>query len=366
MASDETDSAGSEPGSSEKISEIQTRLQRYEALIQNLPHPVFVIDRRGYLTFSNRTFRQTFGYVPSPDSELHVSELLVDEDVELVINCLREMVAHEPEDATPDSLELNAITKTGRTRIFQATLIPLIQQASFEGAATLFQDITLQRRREDVFTVMDRALRHNLRTNVNLITGYLDQLQDEVDDRHHEIFDRVNDAVRWIYKLGDSLRTIQTAVDESVVNETSTGVSSIVEGAISTVRDEHPGGELSVQSSAEGQVYAGKPIQYALENIIENAIEHNDQDPPTAQILVSHALEDEWIEIHVADNGPGIPDMERKIVLGNASVDQLQHGSGLGLWITRWVVDMVDGELEIESNKPRGSVVTLRLPLSED
>jgi signal transduction histidine kinase len=69
----------------------------------------------------------------------------------------------------------------------------------------------------------------------------------------------------------------------------------------------------------------------------------------------------EFVEITVADDGPGIPDIELDVLAENQETP-LKHGSGLGLWLIDWLVDHLDGELTFESREPRGTIVTVRLP----
>ncbi|WP_458189723.1 ATP-binding protein [Haladaptatus sp. NG-WS-4] len=70
------------------------------------------------------------------------------------------------------------------------------------------------------------------------------------------------------------------------------------------------------------------------------------------------------MEITTTDDGPGIPSEEQS-VLSEGRETALQHGSGLGLWLTNWVVGKFGGELTFGANQSRGSVVTIRLPRAE-
>jgi signal transduction histidine kinase len=62
----------------------------------------------------------------------------------------------------------------------------------------------------------------------------------------------------------------------------------------------------------------------------------------------------------VSDNGPGIPQREQEIVTGDRTITQLDHGSGLGLWVAKWIVEDYGGELSFEADEA-GTTVVLRL-----
>lgn len=344
------------PGSDASQSE---QLQRYQAVSEALSEPAVTTDQSGYLTTGNTAFEERFGYVVGEHEGLHLSDVLAEDDVDELIGRLHELVLEDADGR--ERFEVVGITEDGRTRVFEASAQPLPNDGLFAGVALVLRDVTAQTRREEVLSVMDRALRHNLRTNVSLITGHVDLLEAKLGDDHGESLEKVREAAEWMYKLGDSLRTLQTTIETSFASEGRASVEQVIRDAVSSV--DTGGVDVSVNVAADGELEAGRPLSYALEHVVENAVVHNDADEPAVDIWAAHSARDGWVDIHVADNGPGIPEFERQIVLGEQSIDQLQHGSGIGLWLTRWVVEVFDGDLAIDENEPRGSVVTLRLQL---
>jgi sensor histidine kinase regulating citrate/malate metabolism len=68
------------------------------------------------------------------------------------------------------------------------------------------------------------------------------------------------------------------------------------------------------------------------------------------------------VSIEIADNGPGIPDSEWEIIKTGLETP-LQHTSGIGLWILYWSVTAMGGTVERAANEPRGTVLTVEIPL---
>lgn len=66
------------------------------------------------------------------------------------------------------------------------------------------------------------------------------------------------------------------------------------------------------------------------------------------------------VDVTVTDDGPGVPEMERAVVSGETTIDQLNHGQGIGLWFVKWVADRSDGSLVFE-DCAEGAAVTIRL-----
>jgi signal transduction histidine kinase len=75
---------------------------------------------------------------------------------------------------------------------------------------------------------------------------------------------------------------------------------------------------------------------------------------------VSLSTGEESVTVTVADDGPGIPETERRVV-GNGSETPLDHASGLGLWLVTWITRDSGGEVVFEAPEDGGSVVRLVL-----
>ena len=64
-----------------------------------------------------------------------------------------------------------------------------------------------------------------------------------------------------------------------------------------------------------------------------------------------------WVELRVADDGPGIPERERAVVADDHDITQLNHASGMGLWLVRRVVEGYDGRVGFERSEMGESAV---------
>lgn len=96
-----------------------------------------------------------------------------------------------------------------------------------------------------------------------------------------------------------------------------------------------------------------------IEERLEHAVIHSDQNEPA--VFVQLDTEGEMVEIRIADDGPGIPDMDRHVLTEDEEPTALSHGSGLGLWLVHVLVEQSHGNLEVHKNDPRGTVISIRL-----
>jgi len=115
-------------------------------------------------------------------------------------------------------------------------------------------------------------------------------------------------------------------------------------------------------------------LEIVLDNLISNALKHGRSSEPvrvTAEVKADRraVAKRDMLMIRVTDNGRGIPDREIKEIFdpfyrGNVGRDS--HGLGLGLALVRNVMNIMMGNIHIESEQGKGTVATVCLPIPED
>ncbi len=229
-------------------------------------------------------------------------------------------------------------------------------------ADALAERETELREREQRLQVFNRVLRHNLRNDMTVVVNYAEFVAEESDDA------AIRDAAEKIASHGWNLVDMSEkarrvgAGGDGATGPVEVDVVSTVTDAVAEVRDDYPDADVSVETGDEQAVRAVPALDAAVENVCENAVEHNDAHAPEMSVTVESITDDgeEWVRVAVTDDGPGIPDHERA-VLTEGEETALEHGSGLGLWLVHWVVERSDGRLSFAENDPSGSVVRMDL-----
>jgi len=104
-------------------------------------------------------------------------------------------------------------------------------------------------------------------------------------------------------------------------------------------------------------------LQEVFINLISNAIEAMENNPREPQVTIrAAAVDDQEVTIEVIDNGPGVHNLER---IFDAFVTTKEKGMGIGLAVSRSIVEAHDGELWAENNPDFGAKMVLRIPLSQ-
>jgi len=105
-------------------------------------------------------------------------------------------------------------------------------------------------------------------------------------------------------------------------------------------------------------------LQQVVINLIRNAIDAM-QDAPNKRLTISTRNADGMVEISIADTGSGIS-AEMKKRLFEPFATTKEDGMGIGLSISKSIIDAHEGQLFALDNRPAGTVFTIRIPAAED
>lgn len=220
------------------------------------------------------------------------------------------------------------------------------------GRVVQFHDISSHLRQQQRLEVLNRVLRHNIRTETNVIHGHATQFSGE---RAEKIKRR---AFR-VAELGRKGREAIEVFDAVREGPDPKSLTLMLAECVSSTREEFPAVTIDFQR-AETDVDVAGVLKKAFSNLIRNAAEHNVGDDGHVRVTVRPA--GDRVSVDIVDDGPGI-DQQELTTLERGTETALTHGSGLGLWITKWAVDTADGDVEFAENDPTGTVVTVTVPV---
>ena len=209
--------------------------------------------------------------------------------------------------------------------------------------------------------VLNRLTRHNLRNDTQVLLSLADLLEARIDDDElASIAERLHDKSRDIATIGENLTQFQRAMDHDPAQDRGLGLASVVEDAVTAVRSEHPDAAVDVDVPEHATVRADDHLGVALEHLLDNAARYDESDHPAIDVVARQ--DGTGVDLSVHDEGPGIPETERAILTGEREITQLEHGSGLGLWVVKAITESYGGDFAIETPETGGTTVTLSLP----
>lgn len=242
--------------------------------------------------------------------------------------------------------------------------------------------------------MLHRLLRHNLRNDINVILGQAELVPEHTeDDDVLRIARSIRETSRDLIDQADKARKLEQLMAESS-DSGAVELVEIVEEKAAAVTESYDHVRMSTDLPDEAWVLASPLLPYAIEELLENAVEHNPNDPIVIDASIDRDAEldvdspvgpaggvdvngdvggdvdngdaggdadgDEAVRFRLSDNGPGIPDQDRRVLTGEEETS-LEHGSGIGLRFVYWTVQQVNGSVEVSTGAD-GTTIDLLVP----
>jgi len=204
--------------------------------------------------------------------------------------------------------------------------------------------------------LLNKILRHDIKNHLAIMRNFLEICRENPDSRFFDIIDERIDICSEIISKAKEIENALTSEETKSVY-----LSEILLREIEKIKHFE---NVHVEYDIPDGIYveADDMLSSVFENILLNAIYHNDKD--VKKIAVSVNVLDSWVAVKIADNGPGIPDDMKEKVFEEGVKGQTGRG-GLGLFIVKILVEKYGGMVWVEDNKPEGSIFTVMLKRSE-
>jgi signal transduction histidine kinase len=207
---------------------------------------------------------------------------------------------------------------------------------------------------------------HELKTPLTALSGYLEMLEDEEDERVRAEF--LGDMRVQTERLQSLARTLLdlSRLDSNAVTFMTEEVD--LEDLLYGVRRDfsYTGRELNITADADVPPVLTDPNQLhrAIAILVDNALKYSDEASPVALGL---SREDGHALLSVPDRGCGIPEREIPHIFDRfyrAQGSSRADGTGLGLALAHEITDHLGGEIEVLSTPNTGSTFSILLPLA--
>ncbi len=209
--------------------------------------------------------------------------------------------------------------------------------------------------------LLNQVMRHDIRNDLQLVQAYAELLSDHVDEEGTEYLEIVKENTKSAISLTTTARDLAQVMlrDEAGTDEIS--LSQVLNQQVQEVRTGYPDAVVTVVDSFPSvTVKADDMLGSVFRNLLKNAIQHNDKNPP--EVAITATASETEVEVRIADNGPGIPDDQKDEIFGKAETGLESPGAGIGLYLVRSLVTTYGGEVWVEDNSPEGAIFVVTLP----
>ncbi|WP_427129794.1 sensor histidine kinase [Pseudarthrobacter sp. S9] len=238
----------------------------------------------------------------------------------------------------------------------------------FRGAVVVFNEVTglvdALAAKDDVVSTVS----HEFRTPLTSIIGNLDLVLGDTEDlasptvRRIEVAQR--NAERLLALVSDLLMSATSAVR---VHPRRTDLAGLVEASLGSAQAHAQSSSVSLSMDVPTPLWAHVDplrIGQALDNLVSNAIKYS---PDGGSVRISASTGDGWVRLHVEDTGMGMTAADAQRVFTRffrspAVREGSIPGAGLGLSITKAIVERHGGSISCSTLPGRGSTFTMELP----
>lgn len=369
--------------------DLQAREAHLKSILETIPDAMVVIDEKGSIQSFSAAAERLFGYaadevigrnvkllMPSPYREQHDGYLAryLSTGERRIIGTGRVVVGERKGGSTfPMELAVGEM-KSSNQRYFTGFIRDLTERQQTEARLQELQSELVHISRLTAMGEMAQALAHELNQPLSAITNYMKGssrlLEDKSDENSTLIREAVNKAAEQSMRAGQIIRRLRDFVARGESERSVESLSKLIEeaSALALVGAKEYGVRVRFQFDQSADlVLADKvQIQQVLLNLMRNAIEAM-QETQRRELTIVTARSDDTAEVKVTDTGTGIPE-EVAAHLFQPFVTSKSQGMGVGLSISRTIVEAHGGKIWVEPNPEGGTAFrfTLRLVSTEE
>lgn len=365
---------------------VTAELDKLSQAVEQSPHMMILTNTQGVIEYANAQFYQVTGFAPE----------------EVIGQTPRIIKSGNTPSSVYDNLwhtigsgqvwqhEMEDRCKNGDTFWADVTIAPIRSQ---DGIVTHYsaahENITLRKDAErDMIEAKKQAeiasraksdlmanMSHELRTPLNAIIGFSSTMQEEIfgpvgHDKYREYLgDILNSGQHLLELINDILDVSAIEAGALELHESKVSLPMIVDASVRIIKPRADQGQVRIITAVEEEqplIYVDeRRVKQVLLNLLSNAVKFT---PEGGEVSVTSGLNDDGsLCVVVRDTGIGMDDAELAMALTtfgqvDSGLDRKHEGTGLGLPLTKGLMELHGGALVLESEKGRGTQVAVTFP----
>lgn len=315
----------------------------------------YVLDENGCFQRWNTRVPEVTGYTDAELSDMHALNIFTEDEKPKIADAIERVL-----NGQRITVQAALRTADDQTRPFEFNGARLTDSdGSTTGLVGIGRDITERTERQEYLELLNRVLRHNLRNSMNVIRGQAELLQETSTCDTQPDAETIIQECDELTDIGEKGRELAELVQDRPTY-TELGADQLLRRVAGKLRAEYPNAAIEITCPDGVTLHASTQFSRAIEELMTNAIVHNDASSPKVSVDVTAG--DAESVLAITDNGPQIPEVERQLLLDNGERTQLYHGSGLGLSLVRLIVTRSGGSIRYEESSTTGNRVILEIP----
>jgi PAS domain S-box-containing protein len=360
-----------------RLEEAERAAGEARAVFYAIADGVLLTDPLGRVTAMNRALEALTGWTETEARGRPYADVLpVDEQGHAVRSGARPL-AHAAATGDPagdQGVGIDLVTRYGRKVPVAVSSAPILDpRGRVVGGVDVVRDVSREREVDEVKSALISTVSHELRTPLTLIHGFAEllALRSMPPERQRSAAEEILEASRRLARLIDDLLSVSRMESgRLVLDPRPLDLAGLVERTLSPFRAMATRHTLRAKLPPNLPVIWGDPdkVEQVLTNLVGNAIKYS---PAGGEVLVAVEQDGGGVRVNVRDQGIGMSPREMAQLFEKfyrVDRDEVRRagGTGLGLYITKRLVEMHGGSIWAESWPGAGSVFTFTLPAPGD
>lgn len=365
--------------------ELKANQKQSEILVQALNDGVLLVNTEGAVTLMNPAAARMTGWTVEEGTGA---------DSRLVINFKQEDGSDLPKETNPlenilkndkaETATLQLINRNASSLIVSVVTSPLVHPKSHEtiGGVIVIRDISATHQSDKQRAEFVSTASHEMRTPVAAIEGYLQLALNEkvskIDPKARDYLTKALESTHHLGQLFQDLLTSAKAEDGRLVSHPEVvEMGEYIENLTDSFKfSAEKKGLLTDFIFGKGSTESNKvvrPLYYVsvdpdrLREVITNLFDNAVKYTPNGKITLGLTGNNEVVQLFVKDTGPGIapediPHLFQKFYRVDNSATRTIGGTGLGLFISKKIIELYNGRIWAESEINKGSTFYINLP----
>ena len=359
-----------------------------QSILDTVPEAMIVIDERGAMQSFSSAAERLFGYwsaeaigqnvkvlMPSPYRENHDGflERYRATGERRIIGIGRVVVGQRKDGSTfPMELAVGEM-QSGDRRFFTGFIRDLTERQQTEARLQELQSELVHISRLTAMGEMASTLAHELNQPLSAISNYLRGskrlLEDNRDEKSALMRDALEKAADQALRAGQIIRRLRDFVSRGESERRMESITKLVEeaSALALVGVKDRGIRVQFQFDPKVDLVLADrvQIQQVLLNLIRNAMDAMETSQARNLAISVTPIEDKLARISVADSGSGIsPDIAEQLF--QPFITTKRHGMGVGLSISRTIIEAHGGQIWVAANPSGGTIFHFTLAVVDE
>jgi len=361
-----------------RTKELSAQYAKDHAILTSICHGVLVVDISGRVVDANPAALEIMSSRSDRVLGRKVKDVLILSHHQVVmpanehpvLRCLRQRMVNRPHPG----MQLSVVHSNGRNIPIVMVVSPLFDGRHLLGAIAVFRDVTEERQVDYMKSEFISLASHQLRTPLSTISWYLELL--ETDDREklsstqRSYVEQMTTASQRMTHLIDALLHASRLEGQSIrAVPQHVNIAALIRDAADGIRPLAKERKISLEAKIPSQAVTLSTdptlVLVVLQNLLSNAVKYSSAGGTVTVGLMRGAAN---LSIIVRDAGAGIPKREQHWVFTRlfrgSNVRKIDTtGSGLGLFISRMIIDQLGGKIHFKSREGEGTEFIVQLPL---